>query len=155
MATAHRFNLKKNLNIEYYEQQESLETIKLLHERLALNSQNSSKPPSTDGYAKPKPKSLRCSSGKKTGGQPGHPGTTLKPVEVPDIHKTHPLSICPCGCGSDLSKLPVIKLSAPRQVFDLPPQRLICTEVSVNPSPSMQVLHGLVVWCHSGGQWVA
>ena len=115
----------------YYEQQESLETIKLLHERLALNSQNSSKPPSTDGYAKPKPKSLRCSSGKKTGGQPGHPGTTLKPVEVPDIHKTHPLSICPCGCGSDLSKLPVIKLSAPRQVFDLPPQRLICTEHKV------------------------
>ena len=39
-----------------------------LQESAALNSRNSSKPPSTDGYAKPKPKSLRGKSGKKTGG---------------------------------------------------------------------------------------
>jgi len=99
-------------------------------QRLALNSHNSSKPPSTDGYAKPKPKSLRGKSGKKPGGQPGHPGTTLEPVEKPDFTKVHPLSICPCGCGSDLSGQPVL-FHQSRQVFDLPPQRLMVTEHQV------------------------
>jgi len=98
-----------------------------LQESAALNSRNSSKPPSTDGYAKPKPKSLRGKSGKKTGGQPGHPGTTLKPVEIPDKTEIHPLSSCPCGCGSDLSGQPVLDYES-RQVFDLPPQKLMVTE---------------------------
>ena len=101
-----------------------------LQESAALNSRNSSKPPSTDGYAKPKPKSLRGKSGKKTGGQPGHPGTTLKPVEIPDKTEIHPISICPCGCGSDLSEQPVL-FHESRQVFDLPPQRLVVTEHQV------------------------
>jgi transposase len=98
-----------------------------LQERAALNSRNSSKPPATDGYAKPKPKSLRGNSGKKTGGQPGHTGTTLKPVEIPDKTEVHPLSSCPCGCGSDLSGQPPLGYES-RQVFDLPPQKLIVTE---------------------------
>jgi transposase len=98
-----------------------------LQESSALNSRNSSKPPSTDGYSKPKPKSLRGKSGKKTGGQPGHPGTTLKPVEIPDETKVHSLSMCPCGCGSDLSGQPVLGYEF-RQVFDLPPQKLVVTE---------------------------
>ena len=98
-----------------------------LQESAALNSRNSSKPPSTDGYAKPKPKSLRGKSGKKTGGQPGHPGTTLKPVEIPDKTEVHHLSSCPCGCGSDLSGQPILSYES-RQVFDLPPQKLMVTE---------------------------
>ena len=98
-----------------------------LQERLALTSRNSSKPPSQDGYAKPKPKSLRGKSGKKTGGQPGHPGTTLKPLAIPDKTEVHPLSSCPCGCGSDLSGQPVLGHES-RQVFDLPPQKLMVTE---------------------------
>jgi transposase len=98
-----------------------------LQERIALNSRNSSKPPASDGYAKPKPKSLRGKSGKKTGGQPGHQGNTLKPVEKPDKTEVHPLSICPCGCGSDLSNQPALDYES-RQVFDLPPQKLIVTE---------------------------
>jgi transposase len=98
-----------------------------LQESVALNSRNSSKPPSTDGYAKPKPKSLRGISGKRTGGQQGHPGTTLKPVEIPDKTEVHPLSICPCGCGSNLSGQPVLHYES-RQVFDLPPQKLVVTE---------------------------
>ena len=50
------------------------------------NSQNSSKPPSTDVFCseKPKPKSSRTISGKKAGGQKGHPGKTLEMVENPD-----------------------------------------------------------------------
>lgn len=98
-----------------------------LQERLALTSRNSSKPPAQDGYAKPKPKSLRGKSGKKSGGQAGHPGSTLKPVEKPDKIEVHPLSSCPCGCGSDLSKQPVLDYVS-RQVFDLPPQKLMVTE---------------------------
>ena len=98
-----------------------------LQERLALTSRNSSQPPSQDGYAKPKPKSLRGKTGKKSGGQPGHPGATLKPVEKPDRIEVHPLSSCPCGCGGDLSEQPVLHYES-RQVFDLPPQKLVVTE---------------------------
>ena len=98
-----------------------------LQERAALNSRNSGKPPVTDGYAKPAPKSLRGNSGKKTGGQPGHTGATLKPVEIPDKTEIHPLSKCPCGCGCDLSGQPPLGYES-RQVFDLPPQKLIVTE---------------------------
>ena len=60
--------------------------LKFLEARLNQNSQNSSKPPSTDVFMdkKPKPKSTRTISGKKAGGQKGHPGKTLEMVENPD-----------------------------------------------------------------------
>jgi transposase len=60
--------------------------LKFLEARLNQNSQNSSKPPSTDVFMdkKPKPKSSRTISGKKAGGQKGHPGKTLEMVEAPD-----------------------------------------------------------------------
>jgi hypothetical protein len=43
--------------------------VKELQARLALNSRNSSKPPSSDGLAKPPPKSLRHKSARRPGGQ--------------------------------------------------------------------------------------
>ena len=55
------------------------EVIDELRGRLALNSKNSSKPPSSDGF-KPAPKSLRLAGQRPTGGQRGHPGSTLRQV---------------------------------------------------------------------------
>jgi transposase len=103
------------------------ERLSSLAQQLAQNSRNSGKPPSLDGYQKPAPKSERKKSGKKSGGQPGHKGHTLKPVEKPDHTVVHKITLCPCGCGADLSRRPVIRLER-RQVFDLPPQKLDVTE---------------------------
>lgn len=101
--------------------------LKELEERLGQNSRNSSKPPSTDGYAKPAPKSLRQKTGRKPGGQDGHPGHTLKPVEHPDHFVLHRLEDCTCGCGGSLREQPTLR-EEKRQVFELPPQRLEVTE---------------------------
>jgi transposase len=49
-----------------------------LEGHLAQDSRNSSKPPSLDGYGKPKPKSLRTPGQNPPGGQKGHEGHTLK-----------------------------------------------------------------------------
>ena len=46
-----------------------------LEAQIAKNSSNSSKPPGSDGFRK-QPKSQRDKSGKKSGGQEGHAGTT-------------------------------------------------------------------------------
>lgn len=55
--------------------------VKLLSNRVGLNSGNSSKPPSSDRNRK---KQERIKSRKKSGGQAGHVGSTLKQIEDPD-----------------------------------------------------------------------
>lgn len=92
-----------------------------LRARLAQNSANSSRPPSSDGYQKPAPKSLRHKSGRMTGGQPGHPGSTLEKVEKPDHYESCPLPE-KCSCGRKLSGA-TVKSTETRQVFDLPEPR--------------------------------
>jgi transposase len=99
--------------------------LQAVEQQLAKNSGNSSKPPSSDGYQKPAPKSLRTSSGKKSGGQPGHKGKTLSRVKDPDRVIVHPLDSC--LCGADLSKTPAQDYEN-RQVFDLPEPKLEVTE---------------------------
>ncbi len=100
-----------------------------LRGKLAKNSQNSSKPPSTDGYKKPKPKSLRKPSGKQSGGQKGHPGARLQRVENPDHTILYPVLNCQ-ACGHSLKQSPVSGHRG-RQVIDLPPLKLEVTEHQV------------------------
>jgi len=77
-----------------------------LEQQVKKNSRNSSKPPSSDGPAKPRTKSLRKQSRKKTGGQQGHKGHTLKKVHDPE--NTIVLPVNSCSCSNDLSSEPVI-----------------------------------------------
>ena len=99
-----------------------------LERRFGLNSSNSGKPPSSDGLKKPpRVSSLRESSGKKSGGQKGHPGETLCRVETPDATIDHYPEACP-ACGEPLPAAMATRHAA-RQVFDLPePKPLFVTE---------------------------
>ena len=88
------------------ENQALRERIAELERRMGLNSENSSKPPSSDGLKKKthRTKSLRGQSKRKTGGQKGHPGQTLKQVTKADEIVNHLApSIC-CECGCDVRK---------------------------------------------------
>ena len=98
-----------------------------LRRQLGQNSRNSSKPPSSDSpFVKPAPRSLRGKSGRKPGGQRGHPGSTLAQVVDPDETLRHEPGPC-AGCGADLAGAPEVGLER-RQVFDLPPMTVRVTE---------------------------
>ena len=99
-----------------------------LERRLGLNSSNSGKPPSSDGLAKPvRVGSLRAASGRKPGGQKGHPGETLRRTATPDATIDHYPAAC-AACGEPLTAAMTTDHVA-RQVLDLPePQPLIVTE---------------------------
>jgi transposase len=99
--------------------------IRELEAQRATDSRNSSKPPSTDGYHKPAPKSSRKKTGRKPGGQKGHPGSTLALSENPDRVIPHPVTTC-LQCGLDLSTSPAEVER--RQVIDIPPLRLEVVE---------------------------
>ncbi len=104
----------------------SEQRVRQLEEQAAKDSHNSSKPPSSDGLAKPKPKSLRPPSERPTGGQPGHPGQTLRLVAKPDRTLRHPVERC-AGCGRSLTQQAPDRVER-RQVFDLPEPKLEVTE---------------------------
>ncbi len=100
--------------------------IKELEDQLAKNSSNSNKPPSSDGLRKPNPKSQRKSSGLKTGGQVGHPGSTLEQVVSPDFIETHKVCLCE-KCGHSLEDVKFTSYEQ-RQEFELPPIKIQVTE---------------------------
>ena len=89
-----------------------------LERRLGQNPRNSHKPPSSEGYEKPAPRSQRERTDRAPGGQPGHEGRSLRQVEVPDERVVHTPGACG-GCGRSLADAPVVSTGA-RQVFDLP-----------------------------------
>ena len=102
-----------------------------LRRQLGRNPHNSSKPPNSDGLAKPEPRSLRCRGARKPGGQDGHPGTTLAPVAVADAYVAHEPGCCR-GCGDDLAGALEVGREA-RQVFDLPAVRPRVIEHQLTP----------------------
>ena len=83
----------ESLNQNIQSQTETIETlteeIADLKEKLNKNSRNSSKPPSSDGYSKPNPKSLRPKSEKKAGGQKGHKSSNLSVPKKIDRTVSH------------------------------------------------------------------
>ncbi|MFK8186552.1 MAG: IS66 family transposase, partial [Phormidesmis sp.] len=85
------------------------------------DSRNSSKPPSGDGFGK-RTKSLRKKSERPSGGQKGHPGSTLEWSEAVDTVVNHPVNVCE-HCGSSLATSAVVGHEY-RQVHELPPLRL-------------------------------
>jgi transposase len=101
------------------------ERIQELEDQIAKNSNNSGKPPSSDGLKK-RPKSLRHHSGKKSGGQPGHPGSTLKFIEQPDHIERHRVKYCRY-CRTCLEGVET-KGVEKRQVYDVPPTKIEVTE---------------------------
>ena len=99
-----------------------------LRRQLGKDSSNSSKPPSSDGLKK-KPRiagSLRGKSGKRSGGQVGHAGDTLKRVETPDRIERHTARICRCCLGVLTGAMQTG--AEKRQVFDLPERLIEVTE---------------------------
>jgi len=104
------------------------ETIKELQARLDMNSGNSSKPPSSDGYNKPAPKSLRKPSGRKPGGQPGHKGSGFKLPEKIDIVQQAAPESC-FNCEHDLTHT-VGEIIETRYESDIPPIALVAKQVN-------------------------
>lgn len=95
--------------------------------RLSRNSSNSSMPPSTDLFKPKRNKaySLRKKTGRKSGGQPGHRGTTLEFCnDAPDQVIPHSVECCSV-CGKDLSDVTgeikqihqVVDISVPKRIL--------------------------------------
>lgn len=104
--------------------------IKELESRLSMNSQNSSKPPSSDGLRKPNPKSSRRKSDKSSGGQEGHRGHTLNQVEVPDEVKMYETTEHCSGCQASLEG---VKATLEiRQEFEIPVMKVRVIEHQVH-----------------------
>jgi transposase len=97
-----------------------------LRSRLGQNPRNSHRPPSSEGLAKPAPKSRRKRSGRKPGGQAGHEGATLRQVEVPDVVVRHEPKAC-SACQADLDGAEEVDLVR-RQVVELPVVKATTTE---------------------------
>ena len=96
-----------------------------LQERLKKDSHNSHLPPSSDRFHR-QPKSLRKSSGKKPGGQAGHPGSSLLLSPVPDQVLVHAVERCQ-HCQHDLHEVESLQVER-RQVLDLPAKRVVVIE---------------------------
>jgi transposase len=121
------------------------EQVQALQEKLKKDSHNSHLPPSSDRFHR-QPRSLREKSGKKAGGQPGHPGSTLKLSPTPDTVIVHAVEQCE-HCQRDLREVESLHVER-RQVIDLPPKRVLviehqaeqkccptCQQISVAPFP--------------------
>jgi transposase len=101
------------------------EQVQALQEQLKKDSHNSHLPPSSDRFHR-QPRSLREKSGKPAGGQPGHPGSTLKLSLMPDMVIVHAVKQCE-HCQRDLREVESLQVER-RQVIDLPLKRVLVIE---------------------------
>ena len=106
-------------------QEQRLAALEQELQELKQDSHDSGKPPSRDSFARKQLK-RRSSRRERTdkrqpGGQPEHPGTTLRQAEQPDRVTIH--AVERCGCGRSLVDEPVAEWER-RQVFDVPPMQV-------------------------------
>lgn len=86
---------------------------------IVKTSANSSIPPSKNPIGVPHTQSLRKPSGRKTGGQKGHQGSTrLQTENVTGVERWYPAAVCP-QCGKPLD-MDTATVCAKRQVVDIP-----------------------------------
>jgi len=85
--------LERGLSLQQEQMTQLADQVKALQERLAKDSHNSHLPPSSDRFSR-QPKSLHKKSGKKSGGQEGHPGKILMFSPCPDEVMVHPVERC-------------------------------------------------------------
>jgi hypothetical protein len=121
-----------------------------LRRRLGMDSSNSDKPPSSDGYQKKpvKPGLPKDKNGSK-GGQKGHKSNTLKRVEQPDRVQTHVPGQCQC-CGRQFSPDEAQILQS-RQVFDWPEPKLEVTEHCIGQVECCGICNYLPLSCQQDG----
>jgi transposase len=128
IATCHAIILAQQDQIELLQQQVSdllaiKQEVEKLKAQLNQNSQNSHRPPSSDGPRK-QPALPKKKKGKR-GGQLGHEGKTLEMVDAADHYEIRQPELCKCGYNlSGVRKY----IKERRQVFDIPPAQLEVTE---------------------------
>lgn len=113
-------SLIRHLLLIIENQQKRIETLEAevaeLKARLNENSRNSNRPPSSDGFNKPKP-AFEKKKKKRRGGQFGHHGKTLKRVAAPDVV----VDCEPVGCLCGRTQWETgYEVAEARQVFELP-----------------------------------
>lgn len=127
--------LNRNIESLNYDLRRERQKSKELEERLAKyekpdrNSGNSSTPPSKEKMKDEivrRTNSLRKSSGRKPGGQPGHKGHVKEWLADPDAIEEHMSQAC-AACGRDLSDVEP-ELDYTDQVVDLPAIGPVITE---------------------------
>src|SRR6266852_3174619 len=123
--------LERELSMQQEQLSQFAELVKALQERLTKDSHNSHLPPSSDHFSR-QPKSLRKKSGKKPGGQEGHPGKTLLFSPCPDEVLVHAVDRCE-QCQADLRQIPPLIVER-RQVVDVPPARMFVRSITASRS---------------------
>ncbi len=104
-----------------------LARVQELEARLAKDSHNSSKPPASDPLGRKRPRSQRRRSGKKPGGQLGHPGESRHLAATPDELVEHRPAVC-MSCHLPLDETALVAGYERRQVHELPAARLVVRE---------------------------
>lgn len=112
-----------------------------LKRRLDMNSQNSSKPPSSDGPGA-EPRKSKDRGKRKPGGQPGHEGHHRDLLPVEKVTQVVPVKPCTCKhCGRKL-KDGEDPYPERHQVWEIP---------EIDPKVVEYQLHGL--WCDGCGEF--